>query len=868
MAEITFCDNGTIIIYFDLDSYSNISYPVIQLTRSAIVKIRTIKLRRRIHTPPSRIIAILVMMCGLTLCVGTGYSLEWYVSTVGSDDNPGTMESPFATLDRARREVREHTETAHDPLIVFVRGGTHYLSEPVAFSPEDGGTPEAPILYTAYAGESPVISGGRKLDLVWRPYKNGIMQAEVPGSGDGALTFTRMFVNGKLCTLARYPNADSANPVMDGTAADAIDPDRIRHWADPVGGYVHGLHHGRWGSLHYRITGINDSGELALEGGYQVNRDSRLHEDYRYVENIFEELDAPGEWYLNTVTGILYLYPPSDVDMTKAHIEVAVLKQLIVARGSEIRPVQNLTFHGLTFAHTDRICLDPYEPLLRGDWSINRTGAVFLEGTENISIEGCRFDAVGGSAIFMNHYNRRNRVANCTVEEAGENGVCLVGDLGAVRTPSTWESHLSEMLDIRGGPLTSNYPQDCIVTNNYMRRIGRIGKQTAGVFISMAERITVSHNTIHDIPRAAICINDGTWGGHIIEFNDLYDTVRETGDHGPFNSWGRDRFWSLVEYDTRGKFGLEKQPYALLDARSVTHIRYNRMYHEGGHTWGIDLDDGSSNYHVYKNLCLGMGIKFREGFFRRMENNIIVNGFGGFHVWYEGCEDVVARNIIVSDEPYQFIMADPSQARQMDYNLFYNYGRMPNITGVGDDMTLLQWQERGFDTHSIIADPLFVDAANGDYSVRPGSPALELGFENFPMDRFGVISGDHSPGTIVIHRNVDPPEFDDDSGRDVLIEIGHFLGARVTNIHSEGIQSSTGMGSMKGVYLAEVPDASTAAEAGFIRHDVIMAIDGASVDGIAELGWVIASKAVDADVSVQIFRNQQETVIRFNLSEE
>ena len=59
----------------------------------------------------------------------------------------------------------------------------------------------------------------------------------------------------------------------------------------------------------------------------------------------------------------------------------------------------------------------------------------------------------------------------------------------------------------------------------------------------MCRHITVSHNSIYDTPRAGINVSEGTWGGHIIEFNDVFDTVKETGDHGSFNSWGRDRFW-------------------------------------------------------------------------------------------------------------------------------------------------------------------------------------------------------------------------------------------------------------------------------------------------------------------------------------
>ena len=91
------------------------------------------------------------------------------------------------------------------------------------------------------------------------------------------------------------------------------------------------------------------------------------------------------------------------------------------------------------------------------------------------------------------------------------------------------------------------------------------------------------------------------FGGHIVENNDIFDTVRETGDHGPFNSWGRDRFWSLIKYDHMGLYGAEKFPYAKLDAVDTTVLRHNRI--QGNRGFGIDLDDGSTNYEITNEMA-------------------------------------------------------------------------------------------------------------------------------------------------------------------------------------------------------------------------------------------------------------------------
>jgi len=122
----------------------------------------------------------------------------------------------------------------------------------------------------------------------------------------------------------------------------------------------------------------------------------------------------------------------------------------------------------------------------------------------------------------------------------------------------------------------------------------------------MARRITVRDCSIYDVPRAGIDIGTGRWGGHLIEGCDVFDTVLETGDHGSFNSWGRDRFMGS------GLPENELSELALLDNLEPTVIRNSRWRCD--HGWAIDLDDGSSNYLIYNNLMLSGGLKFRQGF--------------------------------------------------------------------------------------------------------------------------------------------------------------------------------------------------------------------------------------------------------------
>ena len=120
---------------------------------------------------------IAVILAGI--CVPS-FALELYVSPAGRDANPGTKDQPFATITHARDAVRQIKKTLKEPVTVYIRGGTYYLNEPLIFTTEDSGIQKAPVVYTAFDGETVVLSGGQRLGLNWKPYRDGIMKAQTP----------------------------------------------------------------------------------------------------------------------------------------------------------------------------------------------------------------------------------------------------------------------------------------------------------------------------------------------------------------------------------------------------------------------------------------------------------------------------------------------------------------------------------------------------------------------------------------------------------------------------------------------------------------------------------------------------------------
>ena len=780
-----------------------------------------------------RTIVIATLLCLFLSNSSTAKDL--YVANNGNDSNPGTKEKPFATFTKAQLTARGIKEA----VTVYVRGGTYYFAAPLIFGQADSRSKGAALVYKAYPGEQVKVSGGKLLPLKWENYQGGIKKAKV----NEELVFDQLFIGGAQQRMARYPNYNPAIRFFGGAAADAISPERVKGWSHPEGGFVHALHKHEWGGYQYLITGKDEQGKLKLEGGFQNNRQMGMHDKYRFVENIFEELDTVGEWYFNKNEKVVYFYPQKGQDLTKLKVEVPQLKSLFEFRGSATQPIKNISIEGMELCHTLRTFMETKEPLLRSDWTIYRGGTVLMEGAENCVIKNCFFNTVGGNAVFMSNYNRNNLVSGCHIAHAGASGVCFVGDPKAVRSPSFEYNQFVPLKDIdrTPGPLTNNYPANCTVENTLMYGLGTVEKQVAGVEISMAMDIKVSHNTIYDVPRAGINVSEGTWGGHMIEYNDVYNTVLESGDHGAFNSWGRDRYWH-PDYDVLTNIVKENRTLITADVIKQIVIHDNRFRCD--HGWDIDLDDGSSNYHIYNNVCLNGGLKLREGFFRTVENNVILNNSFHPHVWFQNSDDIFRHNIVSRN---YFPIRLQGWGKEVNYNLF------------PDEGSLAEAQKAGTDANSAYGDAGFINPAIGDYRVKTGSPALKLGFKNFAMNQFGVTD----PALkALVHPVILPAltynaKIDDQGSYD-------FLGAKVKNLNTLGERSATGMDSERGVLVLEVPVKSIL-YGKLQANDVILSLNDIPVNNTKELKTIKTGLQWSPKAPIGLFRNQATKKIEIPL---
>lgn len=764
--------------------------------------------------------------------------IQIFVSPTGKIENQGTNEAPLSNIQSAvekAKEIRQSNGESHITIVLLP--GEYHLESPITITPG--------LSDMTLKGSDPSkvsIKGSRPLSLNWRKYNENIFVTPL----EGDLDFDQFAVNGKLQILARYPNYNESGGHWQGHAPDAFSNERMQSWENPAGTIIHAMHSAEWGDFHYVITGIDEKGGPSLDGGHQNNRPAPPHPDYRMVENVFEELDSPGEWYLDKEKGLIYYWPDENTNLQTANYEGVILKNLITLKGSESSPVKNVSISGIKFEYAQRTFRESYEPLLRSDWTIYRGGAVFIEGTEQCSIEYCEFTNLGGNAIFVSSYNNGVKLSGNHIHECGASGICFVGNPDAVRSPSYQYQEFvpQKKMDTQKGPKNELYPRDCMADNNLIYRTGRIEKQTAGVQIAMAMKIRVSNNSIYDVPRAGINIGDGTWGGHIIEFNDVFNTVLESGDHGSFNSWGRDRFWH-PNRNRMDEMTEENPEMPRWDALYTTIIRNNRFRCD--HGWDIDLDDGSSNYHLYNNLCLNGGIKLREGFYRIVENNIMVNNGFHPHVWFKNSGDIFKRNIVFIG--HKDIRLD-GWGQEVDYNLFVDQDGLQKV------------KENGTDANSSYGDPIFSDPSTMDFTVMDNSPAFNLGFINFPMDRFGVKEArlkklaktPDVPVLVMLSRNY--------SSENKVVE---WLGAQLKNIETKEEKSASGLSEVAGTIIVQIENGSIAEREGLLAGDVIIKAEETQIKTNTDLLKVYQEIAWTAKINLVVFRNQSEKAIKVKI---
>ena len=345
-------------------------------------------------------------------------SLILYVATNGSDEWSGRLpepngnrtDGPLASLTGARDALRRARTDAHEspgPVEVRVRAGTYRLREPFVLEPRDSGMAQAPVVFTAHAGERPVFSGGQAIDGF---RQNGALwEAEIADVRSGRWYFRQLFVGGQRRQLARSPNtgyfriAELMPGKSEPPANKPVARDRFKFAPGDLKPFERlsdvdlVLMHSWENSIH-PLKAIDPDQHIVefaapLKEWWTIGY---WEEKQRYyIENAREALDQPGEWYLNRKTGVLSYMPMPAETIDKIDVFAPSTTQLLVLAGKpgENRWVEHITIRGLAFQHSD------WELAPGGNSStqaaIEVPAAIVADGARHCIFENCEVAHVG-----------------------------------------------------------------------------------------------------------------------------------------------------------------------------------------------------------------------------------------------------------------------------------------------------------------------------------------------------------------------------------------------------------------------------------------------------------------------------------------
>ena len=661
-------------------------------------------------------------------------STALYVSPTGDDTASGAKEAPLATFTGAKEKAK--TIPGKGEVVVYFAEGTYYFDETVSFDSSD----RQNVIYTAARGANVAFSGAFPVTGFKTEKVNGVrvFTKEIP-KGDPLLNVKSLFRNGERIYTPRFPaegylEVDSVDP------ADALYNEETTPWELTL---CQTAFNAKAGDIPKEVFDVGVPtvrilhfwhDEMAFAESYdgatgkvKMSRPASMKiypGDRYFFENVFSELNEPGEWYLDADGRKLYYVPEDSEDPASVKLSASSVTKLI-----DINSASGISFENIVFE-----CTDWEIAVSRGDgWmaqlGMDSTQAAYdVDGVftasyaKDIHITGCEFRNLGATAIKFYDGVRDSSVENCVIRDVAASGVYVGGQLVFDDDPS--------------------FTGDILIDNNLIYRYGRIFYNAVGVQFTHAGRVHITHNEIHDGYYTAIS-GGWTWSYRSsgTRENDIsYNLIYNIG-----------MGWLS---DMGGIYTLDKQPGTTITHNVIHNVQCDPG--QGGYGgWGIYLDEGSSDMLVEKNLvfcCFSQGLNIHYGEGNVFRNNIsAMNGEGQVSAGSRSDDPHATafyyNNIFLTDKkaPVYIYMLNVGHFCD-NGNLMWDLSHGKSLyfcEGSGDSaaLSLSAAKRRGYLHNVTTADPKFADPENFDFALDPESPVFALNFEAWDYSEAGTRPG-------------------------------------------------------------------------------------------------------------------------------
>lgn len=565
-------------------------------------------------------------------------SNEYYVAPDGSDTADGSEEHPFATLNQAKNAARAAKNNGQ-PITVYFKAGTYPMTDTVVFDAGDSGTAEAPITYKAYGDGKVVFKGSKSVDpsevtavtdqsvlnrVISETAKSKLMQIDLKAAGITDIPTIpdtygyayrgyqplEVYVNGSALKEARWPNGDSFLPVIDTDGKTngfmlqyEDETDRASLWDESIEQgevYIAGSPGYSYAVQHIRLASIDTENRKVVSKGSTNYAPSTRYGKF-YFTNLLEEIDLPGESYLDRESGILYFYP--NCDISTAEIEVSDFNKTAISMNG----TSYVNFEDLVFTYT-------------------RGNILNASNVSHITVDGCELSHTSSNAVTLNG-------TDCIIQN------CHIYDLGGAG--ATGGIHLS------GGDRKTLTSSGNKILNNRMHlgdRVYQVGQ--APLIRATGVGHVIENNEIYD---GTAYVAQFLEANNIqFNYNEVYDSARMSSDVGAV-TWGRDT--TLLGFELKYNYfhnmgnphGGVGQQSIFYDDGATGPYAYGNIFYRGALT-ADEIPSGSNNYSA---------VKTNGGRYGVFENNIFVESYGAVYFqpwnspanrWWKYVNDVYTSN--------------------------------------------------------------------------------------------------------------------------------------------------------------------------------------------------------------------------------